>query len=77
MPSKRSGTQAARLVVKDSDGPILERLEWAKHMYIRRWNFDKSRESLQERNTEAPADSLALGHTGTTFRTDNTCNECK
>ena len=77
MPSKRSGTQAARLVVKDSDGPILERLEWPKHMYIRRWNFDKSRESLQERNTEAPGDTLALGHTGTTFRTDNTCNECQ
>ena len=36
MPPKRSGTQAARLVMKDSDGPILERLEWPKHMYIRR-----------------------------------------
>ncbi len=40
MPSKRSGTQAARIVVQEKDGQTLEMLEWPEHVYLRRWNFD-------------------------------------
>ncbi len=42
MRSKRNGTQAARIVVSESNGQTLECLEWPKHVYLRRWTFEAS-----------------------------------
>ena len=42
VPSRRYGTQAARLTVAESNGQLLETLSWPTHCYIRRWNFQTS-----------------------------------
>ena len=39
IPSRRYGTQAARIVVDEHDGHVIESLPWPKHLYVRRWNF--------------------------------------
>ena len=57
LPSRRYGTQAARLVVPENPEIKLESLDWPPNLYLRRWNFDtKAR--------QAPMDHDAGGGSG-------------
>ena len=42
LPSRRFGTQAARIVVQEDYATILEAIEWPQHLHLRRWNFHNS-----------------------------------
>ena len=56
--SRRHGTQAARIVVGESEGKVLESLTWPKHLYLRRWNFDTTQlKPESSRNQSLPVDT--------------------
>ena len=42
LPSRRFGTQAARIVVQEDYATILEAMEWPQHLHLRKWNFHNS-----------------------------------
>ena len=39
LSSKRTGTQAARLVIDKRTCSTLEKVEWPEHVFLQRWNF--------------------------------------
>ena len=39
LSSKRTGTQAARLVIDKRTCSTLEKVEWPEHVVLQRWNF--------------------------------------
>ena len=39
LSSKRTGTQAARLVIDKRTCSTLEKVEWPEHVFLQKWNF--------------------------------------
>ena len=40
LPSRRTGTQAARIVVAETEAAKLMTIVWPEHLYLRQWEFD-------------------------------------
>ena len=40
LPSRRTGTQAARIVVAETEAAKLTTIVWPEHLYLRQWEFD-------------------------------------
>ncbi len=42
MPSRRTGTLSARLIVSSDDSDVMQSIDWPEHVYLRKWKFDTS-----------------------------------
>ena len=40
LPSRRTGTQAARIVVAETEAAKLMTIVWPERLYLRQWEFD-------------------------------------
>ena len=49
LPSRRTGTQAARIVVAETEAAKLMTIVWPEHLYLRQWEFDGGRGILRRR----------------------------
>ena len=56
LSSKRTGTQAARLVIDKRTCSTLEKVEWPEHVFLQKWNFPVI--NATEGNTKGPAQKL-------------------
>ena len=56
LSSKRTGTQAARLVIDKRTCSTLEKVEWPEHVFLQKWNFPVI--NATEGNPKGPAQKL-------------------
>ncbi len=62
MTSRRTGTQAARIIVSSNDVDVLESIKWPTHVYLRRWNFKSSGHVSNDRPDEPSDGSATASH---------------
>ena len=58
LSSKRTGTQAARLVIDKRTCSALEKVEWPEHVFLQKWNFPVI--NATEGNPKGTAQKLVL-----------------